>query len=139
MSMEICALSDVRLNSMSEWQQAIDAEGFALRLSSTQPFAELRGLLPAYLRNERTAFECHHVPAKEMIDTYDDIEFEHEWKYALVFVWGGSYTEMKAAWMAAMAYARATSGIVFDPQAGQLFSASEALEVVEDNERVTPQ
>ena len=93
MSMEICVISDVRLNSISEWQHAIDAEGFALRLSSTRPFAELSGLLPAYLHNEKTAFECHHVPAKEMIDTYDDIEFEREWKYALVLVWGGNYTE----------------------------------------------
>lgn len=136
MSMEICVLSDTRLNSVSEWQRAIDAEGFALRLSDGQSFAELRGFLSSYLHNEKTAFECHHVPAKEMIDTYDNIEFDHEWKYALVLVWGGNYTEMKAAWMAATAYARATSGIVFDPQASQLFSASEALDVVKDNERV---
>jgi len=124
---------------MSEWQHAIDAEGFALNLSDARSFAKLRGLLPSYLHNENAGFECHHVPANEMIDTYDNVEFDHEWKYALVFVWGGNYTDMEAAWMAATAYARATSRIVFDPQAGQLFSVSEALKVVKDNERLMPQ
>jgi hypothetical protein len=139
MSMEICVLSDAQLNSMSEWQHVIDAEGFLLRLSSRRPFPELAGFLPSHLRDERTGFECHHVPAKEMIETYADIDFKHKWKYALVFVWGGNNRAMKAAWMAATAYARATAGIVFDPQAGQLFSAAEALEVVKDNERVMPE
>jgi hypothetical protein len=133
--MEICVLSDVRLNSLSEWQHAIDAEGFALRLSGAKPFAELRGLLPSYLHNQKTAFECHHVPAKEMIDTYDNIEFEHEWKYVLAFVWGGDFTAMQAAWMAATAYARATSGAVFDEEAGEILTAVDALTVVQDMTR----
>ena len=135
MSMEISVLSDAQLSSISEWQHAIDAEGFGLRLSGTLSFSELGGFLPSYLHDKKTGFECHRVPAREIIDTYDNIEFEHDWKYGLVFVWGGNFTEMQAAWMAATAYARATSGIVFDEQAGQLLTPPQALEVVRDNER----
>lgn len=135
MSMEISVLSDVQLNSMSEWQQAIDAEGFALRLSGNRSFAKLGGFLPSYLQNEKTAFECHHVPAKELIDTYDNIEFGHDWKYALAFVWGGNLAEMQAAWMAAASYAQATGGVVFDEEAGELLKPSEALVVIQNMTR----
>ncbi len=139
MSMEICVLSDTKLNSISEWQQAIDVEGFALQLSRDGQFTELNGFLPSILRDKQTGFECYHVSPRELFDTYDNIQFGREWKYALELVWGGNFTEMQAACMAATAYARATSGIVFDPQASQLLTASQAFEVVQDNERVLPQ
>jgi hypothetical protein len=137
--MEICVFSDTQLNSISEWQQAIDVEGFALQLSHDEPLAGLSGFLPSILRDKRTGFECYHVDPRELVNTYDNIEFGREWKYALELVWGGDFTEMQAACMAATAYARATSGIVFDPQASQLLTASQAFEVVHDNERVLPE
>jgi hypothetical protein len=40
--------------------------------------------------------------------------------------------------MAATAYARATSGVVFDPQEGELFDPDEALEVTRDIEKSRP-
>lgn len=139
MSMEICILSDIQLKSISEWQQAVDLEGFPLRLCYEKPFAELRGFVPSILRDKQTGFECYHVDPRELIETYDDIQFGREWKYAIELVWGGNFAEMQAACMAAAAYARATSGIVFDPQASQLLTASQAVEMVQDNERVLPQ
>jgi hypothetical protein len=139
MSMEICVLSDTQLNSIFEWQQAIDVEGFALRLSYDQPFAELNGFLPSILRDKKTGFECYHVDPRELVATYDNIQFGRDWKYALELVWGGDFTEMQAASIAAAAYAGATSGIVFDPQASELLTASQAFEAVRDNERVLPQ
>jgi len=39
MSMQICVFSDRTLGSIAEWQQAIDAEGFRLRLSDDVPQA----------------------------------------------------------------------------------------------------
>jgi hypothetical protein len=137
--MEICVFSDSRPDSISDWQNAVNAEGFALRLKDDEPLAEVSGFLPASLRGRQTGFECYHVDAREMIDTYQNIQFGRQWKYALVLVWGGDFAEMQAACMAATAYARATSGIVFDPQASQLLSASQAFEMVQDNERVLPQ
>ncbi len=138
MSMEVCIFSDTQLNSLSEWQRAIAAEGFQLRLADEGPIKDIEGLLPSTLGDKQTGFECYNVDSKEMIDTYNRIEFGHEWKYALILVWGGDFVEMQSAWMAATAYARATSGIIFDPQASEFFSASDALKVVEDNERVLP-
>jgi hypothetical protein len=41
--------------------------------------------------------------------------------------------------MAATAYARATSGIVFDPQEGKVFNPAEALKVIKDMERTRPE
>jgi hypothetical protein len=71
MSLEICVLSDARLSTVAEWQHAIDAEGFALRLADAKPFRDLRGLLPSYLHNQKTTFECHHVRAS--LDMIRDI------------------------------------------------------------------
>jgi hypothetical protein len=130
MSMEICVFSDTSLGSIADWQKAVDAEGFALRLSKEGSLAELNGFLPATLHDQRTGVECYQVDPREMTDTYDNIQFGREWKHALVLVWGGDFAEMQVAWMAATAYARATSGIVFDPQASQLLTASQAFEMV---------
>ena len=138
MSMEMCVLSDTRLNSISEWQRAIDVEGFPLRLSYDEPLGELRGFLPAYLSDQKTGFECHHVEPRELTDTYDNIKFGHEWKYVLAFVWIGDFNEMQAAWMAATAYACATAGVVFDEQGGALLEPLQALQAVQDIQRDLP-
>lgn len=44
MSMELFVLSDRRLASIAEWQRAINAESFPLRLSPETPFEELDGI-----------------------------------------------------------------------------------------------
>ena len=49
MAMEFFVLSDRRLASIAEWQQAITAEGFQLLLSTETPFEALNGFLPAQL------------------------------------------------------------------------------------------
>ena len=133
MSMEISVLSDERLNSINEWQHAIDAAGFPLRLLGRRKFADVKGFLPATLREKQTGFECYHSDPRELFETYDDdVHFDHDWKYVLAFVWGGDFVAMQAAWMAAAAYARATSGAVFDEEAGQILTAADALAVVQD-------
>lgn len=135
MSMEICVLSDKQLQSISEWQGAIDAEDFPLRLSNEKAFTEINGFLPVWLREQRTGFECYHVEPNEIIDTYNEINFGHDWKHVLVFVWGGDFAEMQAAWMAATAYARVTGGIVFDNQAGVLLTPTQSLQELRKIER----
>jgi hypothetical protein len=138
MSMEICVLSNAQLDSISEWQKAIDAEGFSLQLADNEPLAQLKGFLPITLGEKQTGFECYHVDPHEMIDTYHDVQFGGEWKYAFIFVWIGDFSEMLAASMAGVAYARATEGIVFDPQAGQILTPVEASKIVQDMERNMP-
>jgi len=48
MSIEIFVLSDRRLGTIEEWQKAIDAEGFDLRLDVSRPIEDLSGYLPAH-------------------------------------------------------------------------------------------
>lgn len=64
------------------------------------------------LLDKKTGFECHHTEARELIDTYPEVQFGRQWTYGLVFVWSGNFMEMRAAWMAAAAYARA-AGVSF--------------------------
>jgi hypothetical protein len=47
----------------------------------------------------------------------------------LAFRWRGDFNELRAAWIAGSAYARATDGMVFDDQEGKVRSAAEASEV----------
>jgi hypothetical protein len=129
MAMELWVLSDRQLNSIPDWQRAIDAEGFPLRLSAERPFENLNGFMPAYLRGERTGFECSHWPAGEFMRDMSKIDFGHEWKYVLAFRWRADFNELRAAWIAGSAYARATDGIVFDDQEGKVRNAAEAGEV----------
>ena len=141
MSMEISVLSDIRLTSMAEWQKSIDALGFPLQLPLDKPLAEVGGGDPtAQLRGKDTRIEYSVLDLEELRESFDrDINFGHDWKYVLNFIWGASFDEGAAAWMAATAYARATGGMVFDGQEGELFSPEQALEIANDLDRTRPE
>ncbi|MFZ3349579.1 MAG: hypothetical protein WA268_01760 [Xanthobacteraceae bacterium] len=135
MSMELWVFSDRQLSSIAGWQAAIDVEGYPLKLSDEMTFETLDGFLPSQLRGELTGFECYHDNAKEVMHANSAINFGHDWKCALGFRWLGSNgKEGLAAWMAGTAYARATSGVVFNDQDGRFRSASESTEVVRNME-----
>lgn len=127
MAMETFVLSDRELSSVSEWQTAIDAEGFPLQLSPDVQLETHAGFLPAYLHGELTGFECDHFPADEFMSEMSDIDLGHDWKYVLAFRWRGDFNEMRAALIAGAAYAKATDGVVFDDQERKVRSAAEAL------------
>lgn len=130
MAMEIFALSDRRLNSIGEWQRAIDADKFALQLSAETPFAQLSGFLPVRYDNIPSGFECDHWEPRAVMDEDPSVAFGHSWKYALAFRFGGRPGELESAWMAATAYARATAGVVFDTEENRIFQPDEAARLV---------
>lgn len=139
MSMAIHVLSDRKLTSMAEWQQAIDAEGFGLRLSAGRSFEALRGFLPAQWSGREAGFECGHDSTAELHEYYGgDVDFGHVWSCALTFGWGSDMLACLGAYMAAAAYARATDGIVFDPQDSRIFTAQEAADAAREIERDLP-
>ncbi len=138
MAMELFVLSDKQLNSVWEWQTAIDSEGYPLQLSTKTPFESLKGFLPASLRNAQTGFECDHWPASQFIREMSDINFRRDWKYVLAFRWT-RLDELQAAWMAATAYACATDGVVFDDQEAKIRTANEARQAVRDIARALPE
>lgn len=138
MSMELYVLSDVQLPSIAAWQQAIDVDGFPLRLFTGRPFAELRGVLPVRLRDRQAAFECDHWNAAELLTELSDVDFGHRWKFVLAFRWTGNPYEGIAAYMAGGAYAKATGGIVFDCEEGKIISPERAGEIAGEIERNIP-
>lgn len=138
MSMEAFVLSDRALGSIEEWQAAIDAEGFGLRLETMQAMAALRGHLPARWSGREAGFECGHGSLEELASTYPDSGFGRDWKHVLCFYWG-TLPGCVGAYMAASAYARATGGLIFDPQDDKLLTAEEACKVARETEAVAPQ
>jgi len=130
MAMELHVFSSRRLNSTAEWQRAIDAQGFPLRLAADVQFASADGFFPAKLENQQTGFECYHDNAKETVRFLGVGNFDTIWKYALGFRWRGDFTELEAAWMAATAYAAATNGIIFDHEEGKTFTPQQGCDLV---------
>lgn len=130
MSMELHVFSDRRLNSVAEWQRAVDAEGFQLRLASDVRFATASGMVPATLEDKQIGFECYHDDAMETMGFLGVSNFTHFWKYALGLRWGADFSALEAAWMAATAYAAATAGIIFDHEEGRVFTPQQARELV---------
>ncbi len=138
MSMELYVLSDRRLESIDDWQRAIDADGFPLRLFTGRSFSRLEGVLPVQLRDGQTAFECDHWDPGDLLGTYADVDFGHRWKFVLAFRWTGNPYEGIAAYMAGGAYAKATGGVVFDCEEGKIISAERAGEIACEIEQQIP-
>ncbi len=138
MSIEMSVLSDRRLISTAEWQRAIDAEGFPLRLDPEVQLVEASGFFPAHFGDKLTGFECYHDDAAEMIGNYPDIDFGRLWAHALGLRIMGDYDELRASFMAATAYARATGGVVWDGESGEVMSPDRAAEVTREIERNAP-
>jgi hypothetical protein len=138
MSMEIYALSDRQLTPLNTWQEAIDRLAFPLKLSAATPFASLHGALPVTYDRRETAFECDHQNAAELIADYSDVDFSHQWQYALAFRWGADLYAGVSAYIAAAAYAEATDGVVFDCQEGKIISLQRAAEIARELEQSQP-
>src|ERR1700686_2416451 len=140
MSMEICVFSDRILGSIAEWQQAIDAENFPLRLIDDAPLSAVNGILAGQLHDESTDFEFYPRYAEETMEFYGPAKFDREWKIVFAFIWGGlNVNNGPGSWMAATAYARATSGVIYDEEDSKLYSPAAALDVARDLERFLPE
>jgi hypothetical protein len=135
MSMQICVLADSLLTSIAEWQKAIDAEGFPLRLSDADPDRNLA----AQLREEETSIEYGVHDFLELKEVYKNVSFGHDWTYAIAFTWSSDFAEQIATWMAAAAYASATRGVIFDEQEGTVRSSEETLKVIHEIEQRRPE
>jgi hypothetical protein len=138
MSIEMSVLSDRRLASTAEWQRAIDAEGFPLKLDPDCALEDARGFFPAHFGDKLTGFECYHDDAGEMMDSYAHIDFGRRWTHALGLRIIGDHDELRASFMAATAYARATDGVVWDGESGEVMSPDRAAEVTREIDRNAP-
>ncbi len=137
MSLEIHVLSNRQLHSTAEWQTAIEAEGFRLNLSTEGELTEANVFFPAVLNDTKSGFELYHDEARELTTNYAayGVKIEGNWRHALSFRWGSLDHEGISAFMAATAYARATDGVVFDPQDGRVMSPDESREIAKKWEK----
>lgn len=138
MAMEMHVFSDLQLNSIGEWQRAVNLEGYTLQFVGDVRLDTVSGLVPVTLRGQKTGFECYRDDAEETMKEYGPRKFSHRWKYALGFRWRGDFAELQAVWMAATAYARATKGIIFDSQEARTYSVLAAANLVKEIERSLP-
>lgn len=139
MSMEIHVLSDKRLPSIAAWQQAIDAEGFDLKLNPEVEFDKASGFLPALLRGKQSGFESYHDDPRELMESYADVPYFKScpaWKHALSFRWGSLAHEGVSVFMAAAAYAKATDGVVYEPEESKALTLDEVRQLVRDFEKL---
>jgi hypothetical protein len=137
MSMELYVLSSGLLASMKQWQRAIDTEGFALQLPVKKPIDQLKGLLPVTSGRTETGFECDHWDPRDLKTIAANINFEN-WRHVLAFRWGADFNAGAAAYMAATAYARATSGVVFDCEEGAILTPDRTAEIVRELKQAKP-
>ena len=138
MSIEIFILSDIQLKSVADWQSAIDAQGFALRLSGG-PLTASGGSLVAQLNGRLTSLEYRIENFGSLRGFYKNVNFGRDWACVVALPWISGFDGLIAAWVAAVAYALVTTGAVFDPQEGKVFSPAEALNVVKGIERARPE
>lgn len=138
MAMELNIFSDRRLNSIAEWQRAINAEGFPLQLARDVDLSTVSGFLSADLKNKRTGFECYQDEAWEMMESLGRSNFDRDWKFALGLRWGPDFAAVDSAWMAATAYAAATGGVIFDYEEAEIFTPDQGRELIRRFEREQP-
>src|SRR5262245_43305334 len=140
MSIELFVLSDKQLTSITEWQRAIDAEGFDLRLDASRPFEALSGHLPAHRGQRHAGFECDHWDPIDVMDeeSCDDVDFGRRWTQALAFRFGGDLHALWGAYAAAAAYAKATDGVVFDGESGEVLAPESAVAIAREFEQDLP-
>ena len=138
MAMELNIFSDRRLNSIAEWQGAINAEGFPLQLAREADLSTVSGFLSADLKNKRTGFECYQDEAREMMESLGRSNFDRDWKFAFGLRWGPDFAALDSAWMAATAYAAAADGVIFDYEEAKIFTPEQARKLVRRFEREQP-
>jgi hypothetical protein len=136
----LIVLSDRQLASIAEWQDAILAEGFSLRLPNEAPLEVLDGFLAARLGEKPAGFGCGHRDADAVMSECPGVQFGHDWRYALSFRWPGlnALHETIAVFIASAAYGKATGGIVLDRGAATLFSPQRAAEIAREFEADLP-
>jgi hypothetical protein len=135
MAVEIFVFSDRQIGSVAEWQQAIDKEGFALRLSTSGLSDEVSGHVPAQLGNDDAGFECDQADSAELTARYSDVDFGHAWKFARAFRSVPNLKPNIASWIGAVIFAKVTGGKVFDPREGKLYAPEDVLSSLREVER----
>jgi hypothetical protein len=129
MSMELhVLLSKSRLPNVQQWQAAIDALGFDVKLDPTLNVDADTGFCPAKFKGRESGFEFDTWAASETTETYPEFEDKFAGQDTSAnFRWGSDLNEMACALAASAALAKVSDGVWFDPQAGACYDAAAAI------------
>ena len=83
-------------------------------------------------------FECDHWDPNDVFENCPDIDFGRAWSIALAFRFGGDFLAMWGTYAAAAAYSRATDGVLFDGESGDIMQPDKAVAFARDLERDLP-
>ncbi len=102
-----------KVPSASQWQAAIDAAGFDLKLDpSLEPF-EHSGFLPCTLFGADSGVETYYDPASEVISDPDLLnELYGGRDFCIRFRWGGSFREAACAMILSYSLAKSCGAVV---------------------------
>jgi hypothetical protein len=133
MATEIFVFCDRQIGSIAEWQAAIDAEGFALRLSTSGLSNEVSG--HARFGHDDAGFECDQADSAALMARYPAVDFGHAWRCVRAFRSGPDLKSNIVSWIGVVIFAKVAGRKVFDPQEGKLYAPEEALDPLREVER----
>lgn len=129
MSMELVVLyRAAALLDRVSWQARLDELALPVSLNGRLDPESASGFQPVTLKGQDTGFEFSTMPAADYIGPAKAADAD----IAAVFRWGGRIVEMGAAIACAAALTVLTSGVMYDPQEGQSYSADEAVAYARD-------
>jgi hypothetical protein len=102
-----------KVPAVSEWQEAVDAAGFDLRIDPGLEVFEHSGFLPCKLFGQDSGVETYYSPAKRVFD--DAAAFEELARgrdYCISFRWGGRFDEAACAMILSYALASSFGAVV---------------------------
>ena len=122
-------LSKSRLPDVRQWQAAIDALGFDVRLDPSLMVGSGGGFVPACFNGRDSGFEFDTSSAIDVLKVCPDFEREFGGcDCSANFRVGSDLTELACAMIAAAALARLGEGVLFDPQEGACLGPTDAVE-----------
>jgi hypothetical protein len=107
-----------------EWQQAIDASHFPLRLDKYIDLRKWSGFFPVVLKNKKTGFYFLNTDIKELGSNIPGAKGQRS-TAAYDFSFGGYFLEGASAYYMAAALVVTFNGRAFDPQSGKWLDAKE--------------
>lgn len=138
MSMELFVFSDIRANSIVEWNTALAEIGFDVSIDENGSISELNGHHPTRLRGRDVWIEYDHFDPDKFFKEQDYVKQERSWKYLLAFRFGGDFHALAAVLMVAAAYAKITDGAVLDEYEPVFRKWQEVAESARATERDIP-
>ena len=107
-----------------EWQQAIDASHFPLRLDESIDLQKLSGFFPVVLKNKKTGFYFFNTDIEELGNHIPGVKRQGS-TAGYDFNFGGHFLEGASAYYMAAALVVSFNGRAFDPQSGKWLDSKE--------------